>query len=114
LRNRIKTLKKIFFLGIYAAMMLVSVSRMMDERLIRSFWMDLSAFGLLWVYFVLSSQKIITLFRISKSWFYGHALVVIIHLAIALFLGDANVDSSTPIHQNMETAPVVQPYKVGE
>ena len=95
-------------------MMLVSVSRMMDERLIRSFWMDLSAFGLLWVYFVLSSQKIITLFRISKSWFYGHALVVITHLAIALFLGDTDVDTSTPIHQNMETAPVVQPYKVGE
>jgi hypothetical protein len=116
IRSRIKTLKKLFFLGGYAFLMLISVSRMMDEQLLRSFWMDLAAFGLLWIYFALSSQKIITLFRVSKSWFYAHALVVLTHLAVALFLGDADVNAgiSQPIHQPDQTQPVVQPYQVGE
>jgi len=116
IRSRIKTLKKLFFLGGYAFMMLISVSRMMDEQLMRSFWMDLAAFGLLWIYFALSSQKIITLFRVSKSWFYAHALVVLTHLAVVLFLGDADVKAgiSQPMHQPDQTQPVVQPYQVGE
>ena len=116
IRNRIKTLKRLVFLGGYALIMLMSVSRMMDEQLMRSFWMDLAAFGLLWIYFALSSQKIIKLFRVSKSWFYAHALVVLTHLAVALFLGDADVNAgiSQPIHQPDQTQPVVQPYQVGE
>ena len=103
-------------MGGYAFLMLISVSRMMDEQLMRSFWMDLAAFGLLWIYFALSSQKIITLFRVSKSWFYAHALVVLTHLAVALFLGDADVNAgvSQPMHQPDQTQPVVQPYQVGE
>jgi hypothetical protein len=111
-RDRIKMVKRSFFLGIYAAMMLVSVSRMMDELLMSSFWLDLSAFGLLWIYYALSSQKIITLFRVSKSWFYAHLLVVLTHLAIALLLGDADLDASfsKPIHKDLETPAVVQPY----
>jgi len=116
IRSRIKTLKKLFFLGGYAFLMLISVSRMMDEQLMRSFWMDLAAFALLWIYFALSSQKIIKLFRVSKSWFYAHALVVLTHLAVALFLGDEDVNAgiSQPIHQPDQTQPVVQPYQVGE
>ena len=116
IRNRIKTLKRLVFLGGYALIMLMSVSRMMDEQLMRSFWMDLAAFGLLWIYYALSSQKIITLFRVSKSWFYAHALVVLTHLAVALFLGDGDVNAgiSQPIHQPDQTQPVVQPYQVGE
>jgi hypothetical protein len=96
--------------------MLISVSRMMDEQVMRSFWMDLAAVVLLWIYYALSSQKIITLFRVSKSWFYAHALVVLTHLAVALFLGDADVNAgvSQPIHQPDQTQPVVQPYQVGE
>jgi hypothetical protein len=116
IRSRIKTLKKLFFLGGYAFLMLISVSHMMDEQLIRSFWMDLAAFCLIWTYYALSSQKIIKLFRVSKSWFYAHAVVVLTHLAVALFLGDADVNAgvSQPIHQPDQTQPVVQPYQVEE
>ena len=96
--------------------MLLTISRMMDEELWRSFWMDLGAFGLLWIYYVLSSQKITKVFKISKNWFYAHGLVVIIHLTVALFLGDLdpNAGMSQPVYEQKEAKPVVKPYQVGE
>lgn len=96
--------------------MLLSVSRMMDERLMSSFWFDVLAFAVLWVYYALSSLKLIRLFKVSKMWFYSHALVILIHLAVALFLGDVdpNAGVAQPVHTPVENAPVVQPYQVGE
>ena len=114
-RSRIKSFKKLVLLGIYGGMMLVSVSRMMNEQLMRSFWMDLAAFGVLWIYYVLSTQKISKLITVSTMWFYSHALVILFHLSIALFLGDVDVSvGGKPIHENIENKPVVQPYPVGE
>jgi hypothetical protein len=98
--------------------MLISVSRMMDEQLMRSFWMDLAAFALLWIYYALSSQKIIKLFRVSKSWFYAHALVVVVHLLVAVFFNEPSPDSQIQSNQAIKdlpkSEPVVQPYQVGE
>ena len=115
-RSNIKTGKKLFFLGIYAVLMLLTVRRMMDEQLLRSFWLNLAAFGLLWIYYVLSSQKITKVFKISKAWFQAHALVVLTHLAVAIFLGDVdpNAGMSQPVHEQKEAKPVVKPYQVGE
>lgn len=113
---RIKTLKKVFFLGMYAGLMLVSVSRMMDEQLMPSFWLDLLAFAVLWVYYALSSLKLIRLFRISKMWFFSHALVILFHLAVALLIGDVDPNAGVPkpIHEPNQTQPVVQPYEGGD
>ena len=112
MRSRIKLLKKLACLGFYAWLMLLSVSRMMDERLMSSFWFDVLAFAVLWVYYALSSLKLIRLFKVSKMWFYSHALVILIHLAVALFLGDVdpNAGVAAPVHAPVENQPVVQPY----
>ena len=96
--------------------MLMSVSRMMDERVMSSLWFDLLAFAVIWVYYALSSLKLIRLFKVSKMWFYIHAFVILIHLAVALFLGDVdpNAGVAQPVHEPVENQPVVQPYQVGE
>jgi hypothetical protein len=96
--------------------MWLTVRRMMDEQLLRSFWLNLAAFGLLWIYYVLSSQKITKVFKISKAWFQAHALVVLTHLAVAIFLGDVdpNAGMAQPVYEQKEVKPVVKPYQVGE
>ena len=116
IRDRINAIKKFLLFGLYAWMMLMSVLRMINEQLMLSFWMDLASFGLLWIYFVLSSQKFTTLFRVSKNWFYAHAAVLLIHLLVALFLGDIdpNAGITQPIIKHNETKPVAKPYEVGD
>ena len=89
----------------------------MNEQLVDSFWYDLAAFGLLWIYRAMAAAKITTVLRISVQWFVAHALVILVHLAVVLFFNEpspADVIQSSQVHKEQPSAPVVQPYQVGE
>jgi hypothetical protein len=79
-RDRSRKIKQFILLGIYALIMLVSVRRMMQDQLLGSFYMDLAAFALLWLYYALSVAKITKVIKIKSQWFYAHLLVVVVHL----------------------------------
>lgn len=89
----------------------------MNEQLMDSFWYDLTAFGLLWIYRALVSAQITKVLRIKAQWFFAHALVILIHLSVVLFFNEpspADVIQSSQVHKEQPSAPVVQPYQVGE
>ena len=68
--------------------MILSVRKMMNEQLMDSFWYDLAAFGLLWIYRALVAAQITKVLRIKAQWFFAHALVIMIHLAVVLFFNE--------------------------
>ena len=116
-RDQIRRFKQFFWLGLYGVIMVLSVRKMMNEQLVDSFWYDLAAFGLLWIYRALATAKITTVLRISVQWFVAHALVILVHLAVVLFFNEpspADVIQSSQVHKEQPSAPVVQPYQVGE
>ena len=116
-RDQIRRIKQVFWLGLYGVIMVLSVRKMMNEQLIDSFWYDLAAFGLLWIYRALATAKITTVLRISVQWFFAHVLVILVHLAVVLFFNEpspADVIQSSQVHKEQPSAPVVQPYQVGE
>jgi lysylphosphatidylglycerol synthetase-like protein (DUF2156 family) len=116
-RDQIRRIKQVFWLGLYGVIMVLSVRKMMNEQLVDSFWYDLAAFGLLWIYRALATAKITTVLRISVQWFVAHALVILVHLAVVLFFNEpspADVIQSSQVHKEQPSAPVVQPYQVGE
>ncbi len=98
--------------------MLVSVRRMMQDQLLGSFYMDLAAFALLWLYYALSVAKITKVIKIKSQWFYAHLLVVLMHLLVVVFLNEPSPDSQIQSNQAIKdlpkSEPVVQPYQVGE
>jgi formate hydrogenlyase subunit 4 len=98
--------------------MLVSVRRMMQDQLLGSFYMDLAAFALLWLYHALSVAKITKVVKIKSQWFYAHLLVVVVHLLVAVFFNEPSPDSQIQSNQAIKdlpkSEPVVQPYQVGE
>ena len=116
-RDQIRRIKHVFWLGLYGVIMVLSVRKMMNEQLMDSFWYDLAAFGLLWIYRALAAAKITKVLRISVQWFVAHALVILVHLAVVLFFNEpspADVIQSSQVHKEQPSAPVVQPYQVGE
>jgi hypothetical protein len=116
-QQRIRRIKQFFWLGLYGVIMVLSVRKMMNEQLMDSFWYDLAAFGLLWIYRALAAAKITKVLRISVQWFVAHALVILVHLAVVLFFNEpspADVIQSSQVHKEQPSAPVVQPYQVGE
>ena len=116
-RDQIRRIKQFFWLGLYGVIMVLSVRKMMNEQLMDSFWYDLAAFGLLWIYRALAAAKITTVFRIKAQWFFAHVLVILVHLAVVLFFNEpspADVIQSSQVHKEQPSAPVVQPYQVGE
>ena len=116
-QQRIRRIKQFFWLGLYGVIMVLSVRKMMNEQLMDSFWYDLAAFGLLWIYRALAAAKITTVLRIKAQWFFAHALVILVHLAVVLFFNEpspADVIQSRQVHKEQPSAPVVQPYQVGE
>jgi hypothetical protein len=117
-RDRSRKIKQFILLGIYAFIMLVSVRRMMQDQLLGSFYMDLAAFALLWLYYALSVAKITKLIKIKSQWFYAHLLVVVVHLLVAVFFNEPSPDSQIQSNQAIKdlpkSEPVVQPYQVGE
>ena len=117
-RERSRKIKQFILLGIYAFVMLVSVRRMMQDELLGSFYMDLAAFALLWLYHALSVAKITKVIKIKSQWFYAHLLVVLIHLMLVVFLDeprpDSQVQSNQVIKDLPKSEPVVQPYKVND
>jgi hypothetical protein len=115
-RDQIRRIKQFFWLGLYGVIMVFSVRKMMNEQLMDSFWYDLAAFGLLWIYRALAAAKITKVLRISVQWFVAHALVILVHLAVVLFFNEpspADVIQSSQVHKEQPSAPVVQPYQVG-
>jgi hypothetical protein len=114
-RERSRKIKQFILLGIYALIMLVSVRRMMQDELLASFYMDLAAFALLWLYYALSVAKITKVIKIKSQWFYAHLLVVLIHLMLVVFLDeprpDSQVQSNQVIKDLPKSEPVVQPYQ---
>ena len=116
-RDQIRRINQFFWLGLYGVIMVLSVRKMMNEQLMDSFWYDLAAFGLLWIYRALAAAKITTVLRIKGQWFVAHALVILVHLAVVLFFNEpspADVIQSSQVHKEQPSAPVVQPYQVGE
>ncbi len=117
-RDRSRKIKQFILLGIYAFIMLVSVRRMMQDELLGSFYMDLAAFALLWLYYALSVAKITKVIKIKSQWFYAHLLVVLMHLLVVVFLNEPSPDSQIQSNQAIKdlpkSEPVVQPYQVGE
>jgi hypothetical protein len=117
-RDRSRKIKQFILLGIYALIMLVSVRRMMQDQLLGSFYMDLAAFALLWLYYALSVAKITKVIKIKSQWFYAHLLVVVVHLLVAVFFNEPSPDSQIQSNQAIKdlpkSEPVVQPYQVGE
>ena len=117
-RDRSRKIKQFILLGIYALIMLVSVRRMMQDQLLGSFYMDLAAFALLWLYYALSVAKITKVIKIKSQWFYAHLLVVLMHLLVVVFLNEPSPDSQIQSNQAIKdlpkSEPVVQPYQVGE
>ena len=117
-RDRSRKIKQFILLGIYALIMLVSVRRMMQDQLLGSFYMDLAAFALLWLYYALSVAKITKVIKIKSQWFYAHLLVVVMHLLVVVFLNEPSPDSQIQSNQAIKdlpkSEPVVQPYQVGE
>jgi hypothetical protein len=117
-RDRSRKIKQFILLGIYAFIMLVSVRRMMQDQLLGSFYMDLAAFALLWLYYALSVAKITKVIKIKSQWFYAHLLVVVVHLLVVVFLNEPSPDSQIQSNQAIKdlpkSEPVVQPYQVGE
>lgn len=117
-RERSRKIKQFILLGIYALIMLVSVRRMMQDQLLGSFYMDLAAFALLWLYYALSVAKITKVIKIKSQWFYAHLLVVLMHLLVVVFLNEPSPDSQIQSNQAIKdlpkSEPVVQPYQVGE
>ncbi len=117
-RDRSRKIKQFILLGIYAFIMLVSVRRMMQDQLLGSFYMDLAAFALLWLYYALSVAKITKVIKIKSQWFYAHLLVVLMHLLVVVFLNEPSPDSQIQSNQVIKdlpkSEPVVQPYQVGE
>ncbi len=117
-RDRSRKIKQFILLGIYAFIMLVSVRRMMQDQLLGSFYMDLAAFALLWLYYALSVAKITKVIKIKSQWFYAHLLVVLMHLLVVVFLNEPSPDSQIQSNQAIKdlpkSEPVVQPYQVGE
>ncbi len=117
-RERSRKIKQFILLGIYAFIMLVSVRRMMQDQLLASFYMDLAAFALLWLYYALSVAKITKVIKIKSQWFYAHLLVVLMHLLVVVFLNEPSPDSQIQSNQAIKdlpkSEPVVQPYQVGE
>ena len=114
-KDRLKKIKQFILLGIYAFIMLVSVRRMMQDELLASFYMDLAAFALLWIYRVLSVAKVMKSLNIKSQWFYVHLLVVLIHMMLVVFLDeprpDSQVQSNEAIKDLPKSEPVVQPYQ---
>jgi hypothetical protein len=117
-RDRSRKIKQFILLGIYAFIMLVSVRRMMQDQLLGSFYMDLAAFVLLWLYYALSVAKITKVIKIKSQWFYAHLLVVLMHLLVVVFLNEPSPDSQIQSNQAIKdlpkSEPAVQPYQVGE
>jgi hypothetical protein len=117
-RERSRKIKQFILLGIYAFIMLVSVRRMMQDQLLGSFYMDLAAFALLWLYYALSVAKITKVIKIKSQWFYAHLLVVVVHLLVVVFLNEPSPDSQIQSNQAIKdlpkSEPAVQPYQVGE
>jgi hypothetical protein len=117
-RERSRKIKQFILLGIYALIMLVSVRRMMQDQLLGSFYMDLAAFALLWLYYALSVAKITKVVKIKSQWFYAHLLVVLMHLLVVVFLNEPSPDSQIQSNQAIKdlpkSEPAVQPYQVGE
>lgn len=117
-RDRSRKIKQFILLGIYAFIMLVSVRRMMQDQLLGSFYLDLAAFALLWLYYALSVAKITKVIKIKSQWFYAHLLVVVMHLLVVVFLNEPSPDSQIQSNQAIKdlpkSEPVVQPYQVGE
>jgi hypothetical protein len=117
-RERSRKIKQFILLGIYALIMLVSVRRMMQDQLLGSFYMDLAAFALLWLYYALSVAKITKVIKIKSQWFYAHLLVVLMHLLVVVFLNEPSPDSQIQSNQAIKdlpmSEPVVQPYQVEE
>jgi hypothetical protein len=117
-RERSRKIKQFILYGIYAFIMLVSVRRMMQDQLLGSFYMDLAAFALLWLYYALSVAKITKVIKIKSQWFYAHLLVVLMHLLVVVFLNEPSPDSQIQSNQAIKdlpkSEPAVQPYQVGE
>jgi hypothetical protein len=117
-RDRSRKITQFILLGIYAFIMLVSVRRMMQDQLLGSFYMDLAAFALLWLYHALSVAKITKVIKIKSQWFYAHLLVVVVHLLVAVFFNEPSPDSQIQSNQAIKdlpkSEPVVQLYQVGE
>lgn len=89
----------------------------MNEQLLDSFWYDLAAFGLLWIYRALAAAKITKVVRIKSPWFFAHALVILFHLSVVMFFNEpspTDVIQSSQVHKEQPSEPVVQPYQVGE
>jgi hypothetical protein len=95
----------------------LSVRKMINDQLMDSFWYNLTAFGLLWIYRALAAAKITKVLLISVEWFVAHALVILVHLAVLLFFNEpstADVIQSSQVHKAQPEAPVVKPYQLGE
>jgi hypothetical protein len=114
-RERSRKIKQFILYGIYALIMLVSVRRMMQDELLGSFYMDLAAFALLWIYRMLSVAKVMKSLNIKSQWFFAHLLVVLMHLLVVVFLDeprpDSQVQSNQVIKDLPKSEPVVQPYQ---
>jgi hypothetical protein len=85
--------------------MILSVRKMMNDQLMDSFWYDLTAFGLLWIYRALASAKITKIFRINAQWFFAHAVVILAHLLVVIFFNEPNPAEIIQSNQIQQEAP---------
>ncbi len=107
-RDLFRSIKQFFWLGLYGVIMIVSVRKMMSDELMYSFWYDLFAFGLLWIYRALASAKITKVFRIRSQWFVAHAAVILSHLAVVLFFNEPNPVEVIQSNQIQEEVPATK------
>lgn len=113
-RDRIRRFKQFFWFGLYGAVLLLSVRKMMHEQLTESFWLNLSAFALLWVFRALSSAQKSSVLRVKSSWFFIHLAVVLAHFAVMVFFDEPSPSAlieAGQVHKEPPSQPVVVPWE---
>lgn len=106
-RQYIKWTKQGLWILTYGGIMLMTVQKMMDEKVLEALWYNLAALVLLWIFRVLTHQKISKSVIVKAPWLYSHLALVVVHVAVAVFFDAPTVLPSehTPQYEQPNYVP---------
>jgi cation transport ATPase len=93
-RSRVKLAKQLIWAAIYLGFMFMTMKNIMEEHVRVSLVWNAVGFVFLWIFRVLTHQKISRAVIVKAPWFYMHLGVLMVHALVAIFF-DAPLPTAT-------------------
>ena len=97
-RSRVRLAKQILWAAIYLGFMYMTMKNIMEEQMRTSLVWNAVGFVLLWIFRVLTHQKISKAVIVKATWFYLHLGVLLVHALVVIFF-------DAPLPTAMENTP---------